>query len=546
MSLALSSDTLQGNCRRTGRPLIAMFVLIIASAGVPLHAQQNADDDLLKTLRDNGAITQEQYEALKKKYEKSTTTEPAKEAPKTAEETKPQGAKEEGEGVKLKVGGFIEGAGIFRSRNETADVNSSYNGGVPFPSNPNYNIPEVRGSARQSRLSLLATGDADKDTALAAYFELDFLGVGITSNSNESNSYVPRIRQAYATYARSDWGMYFLFGQSWSLLTMDKVDITPRQENIPYTIDAQYTVGFNWSRNMQLRAVKEWESGFSLGFSVESAQAIVNADATPANLGTVSTCGSTICYANPGGSGGLLNNGAAFPSGALALYSTNFAPDMILKATLDPGYGHYELYGVGRVFSDNIDGGNSTRYGGGIGGSTILPLISKKLDFQASFLWGEGIGRYGSTQLPDVTIKPNGELQPVPGLDWLLGLVAHPSESLDLYLYGGQERVTETSYGPNFGYGNPARDTKDCFTGVGVVYTSCAADTSNVWQIQLGDWWKFYQGKAGMMEIGASYSYLRRNAFAGTAGAPSTNDNIVMLSFRYYPFQPVPASYLRP
>jgi hypothetical protein len=546
MSLVRIFHAVQRYRRKAVHPLTAAGILVVVFIAVPVRAQQSADDDLLKTLRDNGAITQEQYEALKKKYEKGATTETAKETPKTAEEAKPSGGKEEGEGVKLKVGGFIEGAGIFRSRNETADVNSSYNGGVPLPSNPNYRIPEVRGSARQSRLSLLATGDADKDTAVAAYFELDFLGVGVTSNSNESNSYVPRIRQAYATYARSDWGMYFLFGQSWSLLTQDKVDITPRQENIPYTIDAQYTVGFNWSRNMQLRAVKDWGNGFSLGLSLESAQAVVNADATPSNLGTISTCGSTICYANPGGSGGLLNNGAAFPSGALALYSTNFAPDIVLKGALDPGYGHYELYGVGRVFSDNVHGGNSTRYGGGIGGATILPLVKKKLDFQASFLWGEGIGRYGSAQLPDVTIKPNGELQPVPGLDWLIGLVAHPNESLDLYLYGGQERVRETSYGPNFGYGNPARDTTDCFVGPGVVYTSCGADTSNVWQVQLGDWWKFYQGKAGMMEIGASYSYLHRNAFAGTGGAPSTSDNIVMLSFRYYPFQPVPASYLRP
>jgi len=49
-----------------------------------------------------------------------------------------------------------------------------------------------------------------------------------------------------------------------------------------------------------------------------------------------------------------------------------------------------------------------------------------------------------------------------------------------------------------------------------------------------------------MMEVGASYSYLHKTAFAGNAGAPTTNDNIVMLSFRYYPFQPTPASYLKP
>jgi hypothetical protein len=573
MSLTLTSGSL-ARCRtKVGLILsVATVVVMTTLFGLPVRAQQSADDDLLKTLRDNGAITQEQYEALKKKYEtKQAPEQPAetsKEAPgteakpaggkeieapataeetkpsggkeaeasKTAEEAKPSGDKEESGGVKLKVGGFIEGALIYRSRNEVADVGSTYNGSpnaqatFPYPSNPNYKIPEFRGSARQSRLSLLASGDPNANTALAAYFELDFLGSGTTSNSVESNSYVPRLRQAYATYARSDWGMYFLFGQSWSLLTMDKVDMMPRQENIPLTIDAQYTVGFNWDRNMQLRAVKEWKNGFSLGLSLESPQAIIVADATP---GT--NCGPSLCYSNPGGS--LLNSGAQ--------YTTDYAPDVILKGTLDPGYGHYELYGLLRFYQDSVNGTNHTTDGGGVGGSAILPLVAgKKLEFQASFLWGDGIGRYGSAQLADATILPNGQIQPLPGLDWLLGLVARPSEKWDLYLYGGQERVNEASYAPNFGYGNPTVDTRDCFAGG--VYTSCKADTSNVWQVQLGAWFKFYQGKAGMMEVGASYSYLHKTAFAGNAGALSTNDNIAMLSFRYYPLQPAPAPYLKP
>jgi hypothetical protein len=89
-----------------------------------------------------------------------------------------------------------------------------------------------------------ATGSVNEDTKLAGYFESDFQSAATTSNSVESNSYNPRLRQAYATLDKQDWGTYFLGGQTWSLLTMFNEDMTPRRENIPLTIDGQYAVGF--------------------------------------------------------------------------------------------------------------------------------------------------------------------------------------------------------------------------------------------------------------------------------------------------------------
>jgi hypothetical protein len=41
----------------------------------------------------------------------------------------------------------------------------------------------------------------------------------------------------------------------------------------------------------------------------------------------------------------------------------------------------------------------------------------------------------------------------------------------------------------------------------------------------------------GTVEVGASYSYTRRTIFPGVGGAPSTDENVVMFSFRYFPFQ---------
>src|SRR5271163_1450835 len=111
-------------------------------------------------------------------------------------------------GIDLTLGGYIEAASIYRTRNETADISSNFNTAIPFPNSPNYHLSELRFSAHQTRLDLLAQGKVDPDTALAGYVETDFQSAPADSNSIESNSYTPRLRQAYATLDRSDLGFH--------------------------------------------------------------------------------------------------------------------------------------------------------------------------------------------------------------------------------------------------------------------------------------------------------------------------------------------------
>ena len=101
---------------------------------------------------------------------------------------------------------------------------------------------------------------------------MDFLGAATTANSIESNSYTPRIRQAFVSWDDMANGWHFLAGQAWSLLTQNRNGIAARQENIPLTIDAQYVVGFNWTRNPQFRVVKDSGPTVSVGVSAESPQ----------------------------------------------------------------------------------------------------------------------------------------------------------------------------------------------------------------------------------------------------------------------------------
>jgi hypothetical protein len=458
--------------------------------------------------------------------------------------------------VKLTVGGFIAAESVWRQRNEVADMASNF-GGIPYPFSPLYNENEFHASARQSRISLLVEGNIDPWQKLTGYYESDFLGAGTASNYNQSNSWPLRLRHAYFTYDNSGYGFQFLAGQTWSLLTQNQVGITPRKENIPLTIDANYVVGFNFTRNWQLRAVQEVWPGVTLGVSVESPAAIVGASTAtaPSGLGGAFNSGGlvnglVVNFNNPGGT---------FLQGATI--TTDQAPDIIEKAAFDPGWGHYEVYGVQRFFTDNVlnclnvpcvansttmvgSSSSKTTFGAGIGGSMLLPLIPKYLEFTGSILYGQGVGRYASGQLPDVTIAIDGSLTPVTGLSAMVGLIGHPWDGLDVYTYAGLEQVDSNFFavGPNlFGLGNPGFSNAGCSFATpssfaGATPANCIANNRRLYDITAGFWQNVYKGDYGRVAFGAQYEYIKRESFDGIGGSVSTDDNIVYTSVRYYPF----------
>ncbi len=436
--------------------------------------------------------------------------------------------------VRVTLGGFIEAAGIFRTRNEDADISSSFNTGIPFAQSPNYHQDEFRGSARQSRVSLLAEASPNSVTQLSAYYETDFNSAGVTSNSVESNSYTLRLRQLYATYARSDLDVYVLGGQAYSLATMNKFGIVPHQENTPLQIDAQFVTGFVWKRDVGLRVVKGFDNDkYDIGLSVESPQSTYSIGGNGSGLPATDTVNTT--------NAGLSGNGATLNS--LTTYSTEYAPDVVAKATADPGWGHYELFGIARFLHDRVSsvgsGSNKTVLAGGVGGGVILPVIKGKLDFQASGLVGQGIGTYGSAQFADATLARDGAPQPLPEVIALIGLVARPVKPVDLYAYVGTEQITHREdfsiNGKGYGYGSPLYSNAGC--NIELSTLPCTANTSGIVEGTLGGWWRFLKGDYGTMQTGAQYAYVRRTAFGGIGGSPNTDENILMFSFRYLPFQ---------
>jgi hypothetical protein len=164
--------------------------------------------------------------------------------------------------------------------------------------------------------------------------ETDFLSAGVTSNSRESNSYTLRMRVFYARMM-TDYGLDVLAGQNWSLATLYKDNLNPRDEDAPLGIDAQYIVGFNWARTPQLRVVEHFNKKISAGFSIESPQTVTGTGINSAGAPAGTYPPSDAVYQNNGNGAGLMNT--------TTTYTTDVAPDIIVKVAADPGWGHYEV-----------------------------------------------------------------------------------------------------------------------------------------------------------------------------------------------------------
>jgi hypothetical protein len=526
-------------------------------------------------------------------------------------------------GITITPGGFIEAATVFRTRAVSADINTPFNS-IPYPGNSLSRLSENNFTGRQSRISLLAEGKIGI-AKLSGYYETDWLGTGVTSNNRQSNSYVNRQRQIWGQLAL-DNGFSVTAGQMWSLATENRKGIQNRGEWIPLTIDPQYNVGYTWERQYGFRLVQDFSGKFALGFSIEGPEATLggrgfNAFTSTSATGTVTTSQNFFINA-PGAGGGLYNfvDGLPVFGSGTGGYTTNKAPDFIFKAAADPGYGHYELFGIVSIFRNRIfpcgvvgttaknlptpatptvvacsvngttapsavGAFNDTHTGGGIGGSARFPLLAKKLEFGIKAVGGDGVGRYGSAQLADVTVRPNDTLALIRTVHGLASLEYHPTPKLDLYAYFGDEYVWRAGYkgytsitvtntpaipatattplipatsattiklNQIGGYGSPFANNSGCSLE-GTPTTSltpsatggtCAGDTRHIYEATIGFWHKLYQGPKGGLRWSIQYSYFSRNGWSGNnssggtstaAGvSPKAVNNMVWTSFRYY------------
>jgi hypothetical protein len=496
-------------------------------------------------------------------------------------------------GITITPGGFVEAAFVRRSRALGADLTTPFNS-LTMPGASQNNLSEFFGSARQSRPTIYVDGRL-KNVEFSSYMSGDFLSSGDTSTATQTNSYTFRLRQAWGQ-AKFDNGFSFLGGQMWSLVTENKEGIAPSDDlgktndSRPMTIDPGYNVGFTFARQYGIRVTKDFNHKLAVAVAIENAQATLsthgNADnfllgeAGASNTYNDAVTACPIASYTPTGSTTPVYYTTCTPAGS---YSFNPSPDIIAKAAFDPGFGHYEVFGLfdrfrDRVFpcADFVIGStgpcpnnateigpsalgayNSSKNGGGFGANARWTFDNKHIVFGLHAFGGSGVGRYGAAQLADLAVHANGTPNPIKDYQGLGTLEWH-GKKLDVYLYTGAEYAGRTDdYDANtkayVGYGSPHFNNTGCYTETAPSIavsngfnpgslSKCTADTRAAIEGTAGFWYRFYNGPRGKFQFGTQYSYVTRQTWSGVGPAGNGNpgvtpeglDGMVFTSFRYY------------
>lgn len=249
-------------------------------------------------------------------------------------------------------GGEVEGGSIVRDFLIPGAIPV---GGSPSGFNTDFN-------ARETRFFLETATDIGEGHTLGSKIELDFM---VTPGGDEriSNSFQPRLRQAYITY--DNW----LFGQTWS--TFQDVGALP--EALDFIGPTPGTV---FDRQPMVRYTKGgWQ------FALEQPETTVTS-----------------------------------PTGARVVTGDDTLPDVVVRYNHKGDFGHLTAAAIGRVLRvepDDFGQITDNAYGYGLSLSGKLN-VGPKDDFRFMATAGQGLGRYiGLNIVNDAALRTDGSLQTI-------------------------------------------------------------------------------------------------------------------------------------
>ena len=200
----------------------------------------------------------------------------------------------------------------------------------------------TRFAAKESRIHFRSDHQLDNGASLGTYLEIDFL-MAAHGDERVSNSYQPRLRQAFLTYNK------WLFGQAW--MTLFNLDTMP--ENLDFVGPAESAV---FGRQVMIRyTTGPWE------FALENPETTI----TP------------------------------FGGGDRIVADDNLLPDAVMRYNFTGDWGCVTISGILRQLAyENNEAGiddTTTSYGISLSGRF---LIGERDDFRWMASTGKGLGRY--------------------------------------------------------------------------------------------------------------------------------------------------------
>ncbi|MCL4401297.1 MAG: hypothetical protein M1436_01350 [Acidobacteria bacterium] len=410
--------------------------------------------------------------------------------------------------------GFMDFTTVYRTRTGGSSIGTNF-GSTPFANTVPGQLGEFRFSAQNSRVGLRVDAKVHGAYVLG-YLESDFLGFSPGNAAVSSNSNSLRMRLYWVDVKKGKYEI--LGGQSWSLLTPNRVGLSPLPADLFYSqdIDVNYQLGLVWARNPGFRFVYHAAPRITMGLAVEASEQYGGGSAG----GGVVTLPSALAsaYSSQVNTGG---NTFGVP---------NQRPDVIGKIAFDPRVAgrnmHIEFAGLwsGFQFYNPVTQTRFTKQGGG--GSVNLNLeLVKNFRLITNNFYSNGGGRYLFGQGPDLIVRGDGSPSLVHAASTVSGFEYQPSGKLLLYAYYGG-----TYFGRNVAV-DPAN-------GKPVGYGYAGSPNSQNRAIQeatfgfTNTFWK--DPRYGALQFMGQYSYLTRNPWSVAAGQPlNANNNMVFLNLRY-------------
>jgi len=299
----------------------------------------------------------------------------------------------------LTPGGWVDFTAYYRSTAVGSGLGTSF-ASIPFNNSVAGGLSETHFTAQSSRITLRAD-EGFGATRVFGYAEADFNGYLPSNAYVSTNSDTLRLRVYFTDLSRKRWEL--LGGQSWSLLTPNRVGVSPFLSEIYNTmhLDTNYQVGLTYARQAQLRAVYHLTRNVALGLSAENPEQFSGGAATfPALFANTETDVNSST-----GVGG----GTATP---------NLHPDVVAKFSADAGWGarkwHFETAGlltsVAILTPASVTKAASfkdVREGGGVSGVANLEVV-KNLHLVLTGFWSDGGGRYLGGLGPGFVVSQNG------------------------------------------------------------------------------------------------------------------------------------------